>query len=416
MPKPSTLPSHPLAAHHQALGTWRCLLSLSGLQFLLYVVALLGALVALLGAVSFLTPRAEAATARVKDIVSIEGVRDNILVGYGLVVGLNGTGDKLNNAGFTDKSLRSFLERVGVNVSDADLKVKNVAAVTVTATLPPFARNGSRIGVTISTMGDAKSLQGGTLIATPLMGADGQAYAVAQGTVAIEGFAASGGSGSSVSKGVPTSGFIAGGAIIEQEMAFDINRLSQVKLALRNPDVTTATRMARAINRHLASDDRIEGEIARVRDPGTVELAVPHHYAQNVTALLDQVSQLSIQTDQPARIVIDEASGTVVMNENVRIDTVAIAQGNLVVTVTETPLVSQPGAFAPEGAETVEVQQSTISVDEGSNNQMAVLQSGANLKQLVAGLNALGVGPRDLISILQTIKVAGALQAEVEAR
>ena len=386
-----------------------CLFSANGSKLFGYLLLLILGFFMLV--LSFLSSTEEAeAKTRIKDIVAIEGIRDNILVGYGLVVGLNGTGDKLTNATFTEKSLQAYLTRLGVNTSDADLKVKNVAAVTVTATLPPFARSGSRLDVTVSTMGDAKSLQGGMLIATPLLGADGQIYAVAQGSVAIGGFEASGNSGSSVSKGVPTNGFIANGAIIEREIAFELNSLKDLNLALRNPDITTAGRIANVINSHMGT------QLATVEDPGTVNLIVPDVYEDSVAGLLAQVEQLKVETDQPAKIIIDEASGTIVMNENVRIDTVAIAQGNLVVTIHEETQVSQPGAFAPDSAETVQTQSSQISIDEGAGNQMAVMPSGANLQELVGGLNALGVGPRDLINILQTIKVAGALQAEIEAR
>lgn len=349
------------------------------------------------------------ADTRVKDIVAFEGVRDNLLIGYGLVVGLDGTGDKLKNSAFTEQSLVAFLERLGVNTRGADLKTKNVAAVTVTATLPPFARQGSRIDVAISAMGDAKSLQGGTLLATPLYAADGQVYAVAQGAVAIGGFSA-GGEASSVTKGVPTSAAIANGGIVEREIDFDLNNMKTLDLALRNPDITTSMRIAATINQ------RMGGEIATVRDPATVRLAVPGKYKDSVTMLLAQIEQLPVQTDQVAKVVIDEATGTIVMGENVRIDTVAVAQGNLVVKVDESPFVSQPGAFAPPGAQTVTVPRTNVDVTEDSANQMAVMNRGATLNELVAGLNALGVGPRDLITILQTIKAAGALQANIETR
>ncbi|MGB1540109.1 MAG: flagellar basal body P-ring protein FlgI, partial [Rickettsiales bacterium] len=265
------------------------------------------------------------------------------------------------------------------------------------------------IDVSISAMGDAKSLQGGTLLATPLYAADGQVYAVAQGAVAIGGFSA-GGEASTVTKGVPTSAAIANGGIVEREIEFDLNGMRTIDLALRNPDVTTATRVAATINQ------RMGGELARVRDPATVRLGVPASYSDNVTMLLAQVEQLLVETDQVARVVIDEATGTIVMGENVRVDTVAVAQGNLVVKVEETPFVSQPGAFAPPGAQTVTVPRTGLTVDEDEESQMAVLHRGATLNELVAGLNALGVGPRDLITILQTIKAAGALQAEIETR
>ena len=352
----------------------------------------------------------QAQAARIKDIVSFEGIRENMLLGYGIVVGLNGTGDKLNNNKFTEESLVSFLERQGVNTRGSDLKAKNVAAVMVTAELPPFSRSGSRIDVTISALGDAKSLLGGTLIATPLYGADGNVYAVGQGQLTIGGFSAEGDSGTSITKGVPTNGFIASSASVEREIQFALNDLPTVRLALRNPDLTTATAISQAINRHVGPGT------ARTNDPGTVTVAVPPSYTGDVVGLLAEIEPLDVETDQVARIVIDEATGTIVMGENVRIDTVAVAQGNLVVKVEETPQVSQPNPFAPPGAETVVVPRTNIEVDEQEDKKMAVLEKTASLRDLVGGLNALGVGPRDMITILQTIKAAGALQAEIVTR
>ncbi len=352
---------------------------------------------------------AHASNSRIKDVVSFEGIRENMLVGYGLVVGLNGTGDKLKNSAFTEQSLIAFLERQGVNTRGTELKTKNVAAVTVTAALPPFARAGAKIDVSLSAMGDAKSLLGGTLLATPLTGADGQVYAVGQGGITVGGFEASGDSGSSITKGVPTSGTISGGAVVEKEIDFQLNNLKTVNLALRNPDLHTAQNIANAIN------SRIGEETAVVSDPGTVMLNVPANYDNAVAYLLADIEQLPVETDQVAKIVIDEASGTIVMGENVKIDRVAVAQGNLVVKVEETPQVSQPNAFAPFGAETVTVPRSNVTVDEGKS-KMAVLEPGATLRDLVGGLNSLGVGPRDLITILQTIKAAGALQADIESK
>lgn len=348
--------------------------------------------------------------ARVKDVVSFEGVRDNMLMGYGLVVGLNGSGDKLQNNAFTEQSLIAFLERQGVNTRGLQLKSKNVAAVTVTARLQAFSRAGSAMDVNISAMGDAKSLLGGTLLATPLQGADGNVYAVAQGLVTVGGFEASGQSGTVITKGVPTNGFIPNGALVEREIDFRLNDLPSVRLALRNPDISTAHSIARAINLQVGPGT------SRVEDPGTVTVNIPGAYNGDVTGLLADIETLEVRTDQPARIVVDEATGTIVMGENVRISTVAVAQGNLVVKVEETPQVSQPNPFAPEGAQTVLVPRTDVTVDEEAGNQIALLQEGATLRDLVAGLNALGVGPRDLITILQTIKAAGALQADIETR
>lgn len=347
---------------------------------------------------------------RIKDVVNFEGVRDNMVMGYGLVVGLNGTGDKLQNNAFTEQSMIAFLERQGVNTRGLQLKSKNVAAVTVTAKLPGFARAGSTVDINISAMGDAKSLLGGTLLATPLLGPDGNVYAVAQGPVTVGGFSSEGESGTSITKGVPTNGFISGGAIVEREIDFALNSMPNLRLALRNPDVTTATNVSRVINQQVGPGT------AKVDDPGTVTVTVPTAYHGDVVGLLASIETLPVETDQPARIVVDEATGTIVMGENVRVSTVAVAQGNLVVKVEETPQVSQPNPFAPEGAETVVVPRTDVTVDEEGANKVAVLQEGATLKDLVGGLNALGVGPRDLITILQTIKAAGALQAEIETR
>ena len=349
------------------------------------------------------------AEARIKDIVTFEGVRENMLMGYGLIVGLNGTGDKLKNSVFTEQSLVAFLERQGVNTRGTELKTKNVAAVTVTAKLPAFARSGSRIDVTVSAMGDAKDLSGGTLLATPLYGADGEVYAVAQGAVSIGGFRAEG-QATTVTKGVPTSGFIANGGVVEREVEFALNATPKLKMSLREPDVSTAQEIANIVNANIGPG------VAGVLDPGTIELTVPAIYQNNVTQLLADMEKLRVATDQVAKIVIDESSGTIVMGENVSIDTVAVAQGNLVVKIEETPLVSQPNPLAPDSAETEQVPRTNITVDSQPGKSMAVMARGATLKDLVAGLNALGVGPRDLITILQTIKASGALQADIITR
>lgn len=356
-------------------------------------------------AVAMMAAAPAGAASRLKDIVDVEGVRDNLLVGYGLVVGLNGTGDSLNNSAFTKESLVGMLERLGVNTRDADLKPENVAAVMVTAVLPPFARQGSRIDVSVSALGDAESLLGGTLLVTPLVGADGEVYAVAQGQLAVGGFSAQG-EAETVVKGVPTSGRIANGAIVERELPFSMDEMDSVKLALRNPDFTTARRIARAINAYLGTT------AADPLDPATVELRKPKGYGGDIVSLITDIEQLRVQPDQPARVVIDEQSGTIVMGEEVRISTVAIAQGNLTIRVTETPQVSQPAPFST--GETVEVPRTDIEVDEQGERRMSVLQPGVTLQELVDGLNALGIGPRDMITILQAIKAAGALQAEIE--
>jgi flagellar P-ring protein precursor FlgI len=349
-------------------------------------------------------PVGAGATSRIKDLANIEGVRQNQLVGYGLVVGLNGTGDTLNNIPFTKQSLTAMLERLGVNVRGQTLRTGNVAAVMVTANLPAFATQGTRIDVTVSALGDSKSLQGGTLLVTPLLGADGNVYAVGQGSVAIGGFQAEG-EAAKITRGVPTVGRIANGALIEREIDFNLNRQNQLRMALRNPDFTTAKRIAAAIN------DFIGLPTAEPLDPSTIGITVPPKYHGNVVSLLTEVEQLRVEPDQPAKIVIDERSGIIVMGNDVRVSTVAVAQGNLTVTITETPQVSQPGPFS-RGTTTV-VPRTRIGVQE-DGKKLALVKNGVSLQQLVDGLNSLGIGPRDLIAILQAIKAAGAIQADIE--
>ena len=347
-----------------------------------------------------------AGQSRIKDIVDFEGVRENLLVGYGLVVGLNGTGDTLNSAVFTKESLIGMLERLGVNARETKLKTNNVAAVMVTATLPAFARQGTRIDVTVSALGDAKNLLGGTLLVTPLLAADGEVYAVAQGNLQVAGFSAQG-AAQTVTKGVPTSGRIPNGAIVEREIPFELASMKQIRLSLRNPDFTTARRISRAVNAFVGETS------ARVTDPGTVELRVPRSYANSVVELLTDVEQLRVEPDHIAKVVIDEQAGVIVMGDNVRISTVAIAKGNLTIRITETPQVSQPQPFSNTG-ETVVVPRTDIQVDEEAERKVGVLNKGVTLQELVNGINALGIGPRDMITILQAIKAAGALQAEIE--
>jgi flagellar P-ring protein precursor FlgI len=351
-------------------------------------------------------PSTAGAQARIKDIAQFEGVRDNHLVGYGLVVGLDGTGDDLDSAVFTRESLIGMLQRLGVSARSDDLETDNVAAVMVTADLPPFARQGNRLDITISALGDAESLLGGTLLVTPLLAADGEVYAVAQGPVAVAGFSA-GGEAEEVSQGVATAGRIPNGAIIEREIGFDIALMESVKVSLRNPDFTTARRLAQAVN---AS---IKAPVARQLDSATVIVEVPAQYPGGTVALLTEIEQIRVATDQTARVVINEQSGVIVMGENVRISTVAIAQGNLTIRITETPQVSQPGPFSARGT-TQTVDRTNVQVDDDNERRMAVLLAGVSLQELVNGLNALGIGPRDMITILQAIKAAGALQAEIE--
>ncbi|MFW5832913.1 MAG: flagellar basal body P-ring protein FlgI [Pseudomonadota bacterium] len=350
-------------------------------------------------------PPAEAGPVRIKDIADFEGVRENMLVGYGLVVGLNGSGDRLRNTAFTEQSLVSMLERLGVSTRGTDLQTRNVAAVMVTATLRPFSRQGSRIDVNVSAMGDASSLEGGTLLVTPLMGADGEVYSVAQGQLTVGGFSAAG-EAESVSRGVPTQGRIPAGAIVEREVGFELNTLEEMRLVLRNADFTTAHRMADVINKELGV------AAAEALDSATVNLTVPGAWRGRTAALLNDIESLLVVPDQVARVVIDESAGIIVMGGNVRISEVAVAQGNLTVRITEAPQVSQPNAFA-EG-ETVVVPRTQVTVDEDTEARMVLLPEAVTLEDLVDGLNALGVGPRDLIGILQAIRTAGALQAELE--
>lgn len=353
-------------------------------------------------------PASVQAYSRIKDIADIEGVRDNPMMGYGLIVGLNGTGDNISSMAFTEESLIGMLERLGVNTRNGKIKSKNIAAVMVTANLPPFARQGSRIDVTVSALGDAKNLQGGTLLATPLVGADGEVYALAQGQVAIAGYAVNAQSDAqSVVKGVPTSGRIASGAIIEREIPFDFAKQKSIRFALRNPDFTTARRVSEAINAYLGTT------ASSALDATTVEMVLPETKKDDLVRVLTDIEQLQVAPDQNAKVVIDEKSGIIVIGENVRIDPVAIAQGNLTIRVTETPQVSQPAPFSMVG-ETVVVPRAEIEIDEDEDKKLNIFKGGISLQELVDGLNALGIGPRDMISILQAVKAAGALQAEIE--
>jgi flagellar P-ring protein precursor FlgI len=362
-------------------------------------------LLAILACLLTAIPGGALALSRVKDLASIEGVRANQLVGYGIVVGLNGTGDTLNNIPFTKQSLQAMLERLGVNTRGATMRTQNLAAVMVTASLPPFATQGTHIDVTVSSLGDAKSLQGGTLLVTPLLGADGEVYALAQGSVAIAGFSAEG-EAAKITRGVPTNGRISNGALIEREMAFKLNEARSLRLSLRNPDFTTSKRIAAAINDFMGADT------AEPIDPATITLQIPAKYRGNMIRLITEVEQLKVEPDQTARVVVDERSGIIVMGRDVRVSTVAIAQGNLTVTITEQPMVSQPGPLS--NGQTAVVPRTGVKVDTGDGNKLALVKEGVTLRELVDGLNALGVGPRDLISILQAIKTAGALQADIE--
>jgi flagellar P-ring protein precursor FlgI len=344
------------------------------------------------------------ATSRIKDLANIEGVRQNQLIGYGLVVGLNGTGDTLNNIPFTKQSLQAMLERMGVNIRGATIRTGNVAAVMVTGNLPAFGTQGTRMDVTVSALGDAKSLQGGTLLVTPLLGADGNVYAVAQGSLAIGGFSAEG-AAASITRGVPTNGRIVNGAIIEREIEFALNRLPNVRLALRNADFTTAKRIAAAVNDFLGT------RTAEPIDPSTVQLSIPKEFKGNVVALLTEIEQLQVEPDAVAKIIIDERSGIIVMGRDVRVATVAVAQGNLTVSISESPQVSQP---APLSRGRTRVTPNTAIGVQEDGKKLALVKNGVSLQELVDGLNGLGIGPRDLIGILQAIKAAGAIEADIE--
>ncbi|WP_086469820.1 flagellar basal body P-ring protein FlgI [Devosia lucknowensis] len=346
----------------------------------------------------------QGAPARIKDIVDMEGIRENQLVGYGLVVGLNGTGDSLNNSPFTRQSLQSMLERLGVNTQGENVRTANVAAVMVTANLPPFATQGSRMDVSVAALGDSDSLQGGTLLVTPLLGADGEVYAIAQGPVVINGFSAQGDAASVIS-GVPTTGRISSGALIEREIDFHLGSQQSLRLALRNPDLTTARRIALAVN------DFIGAPTAVPEDPATVRLTLPRGFNGNIVDLLTDIEQLIVQTDQPAKIVIDENSGIIVMGKDVRVSSVAVAQSNLTVTIAENPQVVQPNPLS--AGQTAVEANTNLNVNQ-SDTALQVVEESVTLQQLVDGLNALGISPRDLIAILQAIKATGALQAEIE--
>lgn len=340
-----------------------------------------------------------------RDLVQVEGMRSNQLVGYGLVMGLQNTGDTLRNNAFTQQSLNGMLERMGVNVSDQRLQTRNTAAVVVTATLPAYTHQGQTIDVQVASLGDAKSLQGGTLMVTPLMGADGEVYAVSQGEVVVGGITAAG-QAQAVREGTTTGGRIPNGGIVEREIANHLDQQDLVRLSLRTPDFTTAMRIEAAVNSAIGAGS------ATAVDPGTIDLHVPPRYANRVMAMMSQVEQLRIASDIPAKVVIDEKSGTIVVGADVRLDTVAVTHGNLTVTVTETPQVSQPGPFS--GGQTVVVPRTQIDINRHPDANFHMINHNANLRDLVDGLNALGLGPRDMIQVLGALKASGALHAELQ--
>lgn len=360
-------------------------------------VARLLVLLALLPYVAFAAP------VRIKDLATIDGVRGNDLVGYGLVVGLNGSGDSVRNAPYTEEMLGGLLERLGVNVTNESFRPKNVAAVMVTGTLPPFARAGSQIDVSVAAIGDAKSLLGGTLIMTPLNAADGEVYAVAQGSIIAGGVAAEG-EAASVVQGVPTSGTIPSGARVEREVDFDFSQMSRFRIALRTADFTTAARMEKAINDDLGSG------VATLMDAATISIDSASMGQVNPARLVGRIENIEIEPESRARVVVDHKSGTIVMGSDVRISRVAVSQGNLTLRVRETPMVSQPNPFSP--GETVVVPRTDADITQEPGIGFAEVSGESSLSDVVAGLNALGVRPRELIDILKAIHAAGALHAE----
>ncbi|PYE84609.1 flagellar basal body P-ring protein FlgI [Pseudoroseicyclus aestuarii] len=364
-------------------------------------------LVAALSLILGLGLPAQAAQVRLKDLVEFDGVRANDLVGYGLVVGLNGTGDGLRNSPFTEEIMTNILERLGVNVTGEQFRPRNVAAVMVTASLPPFARAGSPIDVTVSAIGDSSSLLGGTLIMTPLNAADGDIYAVAQGTIIAGGVVAEG-EAASVTQGVPTSGVIPAGATVEREVVFDFTSMQRLRLALRVPDFTTAARIEQAINGNFGTP------VAVMTDAGTVSLDIGATGAPSPAHALARLENILVEPEVRARVVVDQRSGTIVMGEDVRIDRVAVSQGNLTLRVEEAPLVVQPNPFAP--GQTVIVPRTEAAIEQEPGIGLAEVQEGASLSEVVAGLNALGVAPYDMIDILKSIRAAGALHAEFIVR
>ena len=356
-------------------------------------------------AVLLLCATAADAAVRIKDIAHLKGVRENQLIGYGLVVGLKGTGDTLRNAPFTEQSLQSMLDNMGINIRGTLLRTRNVAAVVVTADLPPFAAGGSRVDIALSSLGDASSLLGGTLLMTQLRGADGEVYAVGQGAIAVGGYSVEG-AAQTVSQGVPTSGRIPNGALIEREVRGQFRQMESLILELKNPDFVTATRIIDAIN--VYGQGRYRASMAFERDYRTIVLSRPR--AVSPVRFIAEVGELLVEPDTPARVVIDERTGTVVIGRNVQISTVAVTHGNLSVRITEAPIVSQPGPFSRKG-ETVVVPQTFIEANE-PGAQIAILR-GTDLQRLVRGLNQIGLKPTGIIAILQAIKAAGALQADL---
>ncbi|MBB85556.1 MAG: flagellar biosynthesis protein FlgA [Deltaproteobacteria bacterium] len=365
------------------------------------VQTLLRGLLALSLVLAFTATTADAA--RLKDMASVKGVRSNQIIGYGLVVGLRGTGDKAG-ARFTTQSLRSLLSKMGIALDPAAIRIANVAAVMVTANLPAFARTGSEIDAVVSSIGDAQSLEGGMLLMTPLLGNDGEIYAIAQGPLAVGGFSVQGG-GASVSQNHPTVGTLVGGATVEREIPFSLVGRQEFEISLHNPDFTTAQRTAARINEAFAPG------VAAARDSGTLDLRVPEAFRNDVVGFLARVEALDVVPDKAARIILNERTGTIVMGDRVRVSTVAVSHGNLTVIVNRTDQVSQPAPFGQ--GETARVQNTEIEAFEEKSN-LSVIENTVTIGELVRALNAMGTTPTDLISIIQAIKASGALAADVE--
>jgi flagellar P-ring protein precursor FlgI len=344
------------------------------------------------------------AETRIKDIVAVQGVRANQLIGYGLVIGLNGTGDTLRNSPFTEQSLQSMLDRMGINVRNSKARTRNVAAVIVTAELPAFVGKGARIDVTVSSLGDATSLAGGSLFLTPLSGADNQIYAVAQGPLAVTGFSTQG-KAETLTQGVPTTGRIPNGALVEREAPGHFAEEKTMVLELRNPDFGTAVKVADAVNAYMHA--RYGIKVARENDLRTITVRRPFYLS--AARFMAEIGELPVRPDAPARVVIDERTGTIVIGKDVQISTVAVAHGNLTVRVTETPRASQPLPFSR--GQTVVLPETQVSADQKGGNLAIV--GGTNLQTLVGGLNRIGLKPMGIIAILQAIKSAGALQADL---
>jgi flagellar P-ring protein FlgI len=359
---------------------------------------------ALIIGLASVTPGQAASVARIKDIASLQAGRDNQLIGYGLVVGLAGSGDSLRASPFTEQSLRAMLQNLGISTQGGENRSKNIAAVMVTANLPPFASPGSRMDVSVSSLGDATSLRGGTLVMTSLTGADGQIYAVAQGPLIVSGFSATG-DATQLSQGVATAGRVPNGAIIERPLPSRFKDSVNLVLQLRNPDFSTAVRMTDVINNFAAG--AYGGRIASVNDSQEVVIEKPR--AADLARLMAEIENLAVETDTPAKVVVNERTGTIVIGADVRISEVAVSYGTLTVQVSENPTVVQPKPFS-NGQTAVQPQTDIVALQAAS--KVAIL-SGPNLRTLVSGLNSIGVKPDGIIAILQGIKSAGALNAEL---